>query len=291
MREDFVAFILTHGRPDRVFTYETLRRGGYTGRIVLVVDDEDRTVEEYQRRFPGEVVVFSKQAVAQRIDEGDNFNDRRAIIYARNACFGIAETLGARFFIELDDDYNSGFYIRFNSALAYGNTPRLARSLDAVFEAMLVFFEATPIKTVALSQGGDHIGGNSDGDQVPRLKRKAMNSFICSVDRAFEFFGRINEDVNTYAARSRCGDLFFTVMQAQVNQLATQSNAGGMTDLYLDQGTYVKSFYSVMYAPSCVKVGTLGDPRSPHFRLHHSIDWDFCAPKILRQAHRKAAKP
>ncbi len=29
MRDDFCAFILTHGRPDKVLTYRTLRRAGY----------------------------------------------------------------------------------------------------------------------------------------------------------------------------------------------------------------------------------------------------------------------
>ena len=30
----FVAFILTHGRPDRVLTYEKLRKHGYTGKNI-----------------------------------------------------------------------------------------------------------------------------------------------------------------------------------------------------------------------------------------------------------------
>lgn len=54
--------------------------------------------------------------------------------------------------------------------------------------------------TLAIGQGGDYIGGEkatrfNDGIQP---MRKAMNSFICSVDRPFQFIGRINEDVNTY---------------------------------------------------------------------------------------------
>jgi hypothetical protein len=76
-------------------------------------------------------------------------------------------------------------------------------------------------------------------------------------------------------------------MQIQVNQTMTQANSGGMTELYLDVGTYVKSFYSVMYAPSCVKVGELGDPRSPHYRIHHSINWRVAVPKIMRETVRK----
>ena len=117
-----------------------------------------------------------------------------------------------------------------------------------------------------------------------------MNSFICSTDRPFQFFGRVNEDVNTYTTMGRRGDLFFTVMQAKLDQKQTQSNSGGMTELYLDSGTYVKSFYSVMYSPSCVKVGVMGDPSCDHARLHHVIDWARTAPLILREEHRKAPR-
>lgn len=37
MRDDFCAFILTHGRPDKVLTYRTLRRAGYRGPCLIQV--------------------------------------------------------------------------------------------------------------------------------------------------------------------------------------------------------------------------------------------------------------
>jgi hypothetical protein len=37
----FVALILTHGRPDNVHTIKTLRKCGYTGDIIIVLDNED----------------------------------------------------------------------------------------------------------------------------------------------------------------------------------------------------------------------------------------------------------
>ena len=114
-----------------------------------------------------------------------------------------------------------------------------------------------------------------------------MNSFICDVDKPFLFFGRVNEDVNTYVTEGRRGKLFFTVMQAQLVQLATQSNAGGMSSLYFDSGTYVKTFYTIIYSPSCVKVGVMGDHRSPSYRIHHKINWHNTAPKILREEWKK----
>ena len=57
-----------------------------------------------------------------------------------------------------------------------------------------------------------------------------------------------------------------------------------MTDVYLDSGTYVKSFYTVMMAPSCVEIRRLGPVNQ---RYHHSISWDHAVPKILNERYRK----
>jgi hypothetical protein len=284
MRNDFAAFILTHGRSDRVYTVSALRSHGYTGEIYFVVDDEDKTANQYIEKYGDKVLIFSKSEISKTFDEGDNFNDRRSIFYARNACFDLARKIGVRFFVELDDDYTK-FYYRFDGNGFYGNWK--LEPLDWLFSKLCDFLAATPFAAVALSQGGDHIGGGDTSKSI-KAKRKAMNSFVCDTEKPFEFVGRINEDVNTYTSQQRRGIAFLTFMQAQLNQKATQSNAGGMTDLYLDTGTYLKSFYSVMYGPSCVKVGTLRDPRSAGgARIHHAIDWDKCAPQIIHEAHRK----
>lgn len=288
MSPDFCALILTHNRADRIKTYKTLRTSGYTGKIFLVVDDEDPALDDYRRLYDwSEILVFSKNDYRDRFDVGDNFDNTKSVIYARNACHDLAKAAGYRYFVELDDDYTA-FYLRHNAKYEYGNTPRLRKTLDQVFEAILDYYKSVPqITTIALSQGGDHIGGNSGGGNHPRLMRKSMNSFFCDVERPFQFSGRLNDDVNTYVTLGSRGGLFFTVMQAQLVQVQTQMSSGGLTEVYLEAGTYVKSFYSVMYAPSFVKVKDLGDPRSPRYRLHHSINWHNAVPKILREEHRK----
>lgn len=293
MRDDFCAFILTHGRPYKVHTYLTLRKAGYTGKIYIVIDDEDKTESDYRKRYGSEVLQFCKADIAKTFDEGDNFDDRRAIIYARNACWDLAKQVGCKYFIQLDDDYTS-FFIRHNGAKEYVSA-RVKTTMDDVIESLLDYFVSIPALSIALSQGGDHIGGGGvdgrGGQAVPSLRRKCMNSFICSTDRPFQFFGRINEYVNTYTTLGRKGELFFTVIQAQLVQMQTQSNKGGMTDLYLDSGTYIKSFYSVMYCPSAVQVGQMGDPRNKEgYRLHHKINWHHVAPKILRESTRKPSR-
>lgn len=275
MRSDFVAFILTHGRPNRVKTYDLLRKCGYTGRIVLVIDNEDKSANEYFEKYGDDVVVFNKPFIANTFDTCDNQDNRKAIVYARNACFDLAKELGYKYFIELDDDYYYFGHKEANESSCY------IYDLDRMFEIFVEYLENSPITTIAFAQGGDHIGGY---DGKIKVKRKAMNSFVCSVDKPFKFIGRINEDVNTYVHLGGLGYIFLTVMNVKLDQLDTQTNAGGMTDLYVDSGTYVKSFYSVMTSPSCVKVKAMG---VNSLRLHHSISWENAVPCILREEYKK----
>lgn len=280
--DDFAVFILTHGRPDNVKTIPTLKKHGYTGKIVIVIDDEDESVDQYIKRYGDQVEVFDKEKVSKSFDEADNFQDRRAIVYARNACFKIAQKLGIQYFVQLDDDYES-FDYRFCDNLQYNEKKIL--NLNEVFSSVLEFFKNTKTKTIALSQNGDFMGGKSSELATGlHLKRKAMNSFFCKADQPINFVGRINEDVNTYASDGSLGKLFFTMSQVSLKQTQTQKSKGGMTDLYLSRGTYIKSFYTVMFNPSSVTIREMGYSNR---RLHHQINWNKTVPKIISQAHKK----
>lgn len=280
--DNFMVFILTHGRPDRVYTLKTLRKRGYTGPVKLIVDNEDKTIEKYKEKYGDDVIVFDKKKMADQVDEGDNFDDRRVILHARNVCFQIARDLGVRYFLELDDDYMQ-FAYKFDSEGNYKE--RSIKNLDAIFEAMLNFYKRIPALSIAMAQNGDFIGGKKGAFARDRkLRRKCMNTFFCDVERPFQFCGRINEDVNVYTSLAMRGNLFFTVPSVAINQRQTQSNKSGMTDVYLDGGTYIKSFYSVMYAPSAVKVSLMGDK---NMRLHHQVSWRNTTPMILSEDYKK----
>jgi hypothetical protein len=280
-RNNFAVFILTHGRPDRVITYDTLRKQGYTGEIYIIIDNEDTSVGEYKKAYGDNVIVFDKEDIERRFDTGDNFQDRRAIFFARNACFEIANKIGVTYFLQLDDDYTS-FVYRFSPSLIFQEVRVL--NLDRLFGYVLEYYKSIGAKTIAIGQGGDFLGGgNGKNAKNLSLGRKAMNTFFCSTERPFSFVGRVNEDVNTYTSLGNRGELILTIFNVMVHQLKTQSNAGGMTDLYLDSGTYIKSFYPVMYCPSFVKISEMGQV---HRRIHHHIDWDNAVPQIIEERHR-----
>jgi hypothetical protein len=278
---DFVIFILTHGRAENVYTIKTLRKHGYTGKVILICDNEDKSLGDYLRKYQ-DVEIFDKKEISKTFDEGDNFQDRRAIIYARNACFEIAKKLGYKYFIQMDDDYTQFEYRIYSNE---NQKPKYIFDLDSVFLLLLDFYKKTNFATISMAQGGDFIGGkNNTMAKKPTIYRKCMNSFICSTDRPFQFVGRINEDVNTYTSKASKGLLMGTIPMVSLKQQTTQKNKGGMSDLYLDNGTYVKSFYSVMYAPSSCKIKPMGDK---HKRLHHSIKWGSAVPKIISEDLKK----
>lgn len=281
---DFAVFILTHGRARNVKTYATLRKQGYTGPIYLIIDNEDDQADEYRRLYGDQVIQFDKAAEAARCDVGDNFPKRNTVLFARNACFQIARDLGVEYFLQLDDDY-TGLLHKFDSALVY--LEQRCRNLDALFSATVDYYASIPALTIAYAQTGDYFGG-SKCTTVNRLwlKRKVMNSFFCSVNRPFRFIGRMNDDVNTYVTLGNQGAVMFSMFNVAVSQTNTQGNTGGLTEMYLDYGTYVKSFYTVMYAPSCVKVHQMGPV---HSRIHHRINYDAAVPKIMNERYRKAS--
>lgn len=282
MKENFAVFILTHGRAGNVRTIQTLRDGGYTGDIYLILDDLDPTADEYIKHYGKErVIIFDKMAMDKKVDTADNTGDMRVVVHARNATWGIAEELGLEYFLVLDDDYDSFAYkaVRDDKFVSID-----VKNLDKLFSKMLGFLDVSGALTVAFAQGGDFIGGKDSSNYQKGIIRKAMNTFFCRTDRPFEFVGRINEDTNTYVNLGGRGHLFFTITKVSINQGTTQANAGGLSDIYLDQGTYVKSFYSILYNPASVKIGTMGNRFR---RLHHRVSWNNTVPKIISERYKK----
>jgi hypothetical protein len=276
---NFCAFILSHGRPDNVKTLKALEKHGYTGKVYIIIDNEDKTADEYYKNFPNQVIMFDKLAKSKTFDMMDNFGNRHSIVCARNACWDIAKDLGIDYFIQLDDDYTT-FCYRLDEKFNYiGYAP--IKNLDKIFEIFLNYYKSIDALTIAFAQGGDFMGGI--WQDVPKF-RKCMNSFFCSTEKPFNFIGTMNEDVNVYSLYGSRGKLFLTLFNISLQQATTQKSSGGMSTIYNQNGTFVKSFYTVMCNPSCTKISLL---QSKHPRLHHKIIWSNTVPKIIREEYKK----
>lgn len=175
----------------------------------------------------------------------------------------------------LDDDYDA-FDVRY---LEDGKLKqRKIKNLDGVFDAFYDFLDGTDALTICFSQNGDFLGGANGTFFYKGLARKAMNVWFMRTDRPFEYTGLTNEDTNAYVTLGGRGKLLFTLTNVTIKQKDTQSQKGGLTEIYKEDGTYIKSFYSVMCRPDCVKIAAMG---GNYYRYHHNVSWNKCAPMIL----------
>lgn len=281
MRDDFAVFILSHGRANNIKTLKTLNRGNYTGKTYIIIDDEDSQADEYFNHYGNMVIQFEKSKESETTDVCDNFPKRNTVLFARNAAFKIAKDLGLKYFLVLDDDYTAlNFRCNINGHL----NSQECKQFDRIFSAFIEYLNVTNAKTITFAQEGDFIGGVGSTGERQCFLRKAMNSFFICVDNPFKYVGRMNDDVNTYVTLGMRGGLFFTITALSIAQMETQANIGGLTEMYLEFGTYIKSFYTVMQAPSCTTIRMMG---YKHERLHHHIKWNNAVPKIIPESYRK----
>lgn len=283
--KDFCILIISHRRSNSVVTWQTLDKKKSKYPRYIVLDDTDDEIELYERKFgKDKVIVFNKEEIAKTTDHGDNFWNLKTTTHARNACYNIAKELGYTYFLVLDDDYTA-FNYRIDENFKYPKIAKPVSNIDKIIDLFLDYYKTIPAKSICMAQGGDYIGGNNGfGIGRTNYSRKAMNSWFCSVDRPIKFVSRLNEDVNTYLTLGTIGDIFLTIPFVSLTQKATQKTKGGMSEEYIESGTYVKSFYTVMYCPSFCKVDLMGTKNK---RLHHKINWNHASPRIISNEYKK----
>lgn len=276
---DLAIFILTYGRPDEIITLKTLKRAGINKNVFLVISDDDKELAKYQEQYGDMVKVFHREDINE--DMMDNKPQKSGIISARNVCFELSKKLGYKYFLELDDDYISFEFRMVKDSKLKGYK---IKNLSPLLKASIDFMESSKIDCFAWAQGGDLIGGAQSNVVKKGWKRKAMNFIFFKSTSEIRFSGRINEDVNMYVHNGKQGKLILTNSLVSLNQKQTQTNKKGMTDLYNENGTYLKSMYSVIKEPAIVSLGGMGNV---HLRIHHNVNWNACTPKVLNARYKK----
>ena len=282
--ERFAVFILSHGRAGNIKTLRPLLDvGNYSGNWYIVLDNEDESADKYKSCYgENRIIIFDRPSIIKKTDPGTNDKNSMGVVFARNACWDIAESLGLEYFLMLEDDYLS-FEYRYplNGKLMVADI----KNLDRLFDTFLDFLETSKAATVAMAQGGDFIGGLDSGTYRQGIKRKAMNTFFCMTSRRIWFMGKNNDDCTTYVTLGNRGVLFMTYTKVAIRQEETQKQKGGMSEFFKAGGAgFIKPFTTVIYAPQAVKVSAMG---VTHKRFHHFIEWGKCVPKIINEKWRK----
>lgn len=282
-KNDFVVIILCHCRPHDTTTVDTLRKFGYTGDIILLLDDEDPTLYEYYVEFPDLTIeVFSKDELLLRTDVMNSNVNKSCGVYARNMCFEVAEKYGYKYLCEMDDDYIGLIHRFIGGDKLYRIAPI---NMDDVFSAYIEFLESSKdIEAVAFAEPGDFVGGIGSNLNARGFLRKCMGSWIFRTSATTRFLGLCNDDVNAYSVNGMRGKLFYTFPFFMIDTPATQSVDGGMTEVYKGMGTYTKTFYTIVCCPSFVSADMFGDK---HYRIHHRFKWNNAVPKLISSRYKK----
>lgn len=108
---NFGVFILCHNNVN-VLTVEALRNSGYNSDIKIVIDDKDEYINEYIEKYGNKnVLIFSKEKIAERTDLMDNFKNFNCSTLARNFIIEYAIKNNYDYFIMFDDDISEFKFI------------------------------------------------------------------------------------------------------------------------------------------------------------------------------------
>ena len=278
MRDDFAVMICSHGRAETLTTYDALKKCGYSGKIIIVIDDEDEQQNAYNERFD-HVEVFCKEDYFREAD-GVIEGKQKAILYARNACYDIAEKNGLSYFAELDDDI-TGFDFRYiENGKARSSK---AVCLDEIFETLLSLFNHERVKVIGIMNQGAYIGGVNAKAFKEGVKRSVSNLFLLDTKRRVNFIASMNEDTCSALVYGQRGDLFLAlngVMQSS-EPIGGNTTGNGMCDFYRKLTPFARTFIAVVVRPDCV----LAEPAKDTFRIR--ISWKNAVPYIINARWKK----
>lgn len=281
MRKDFACIVISHGRPE-CSTVKVLRECGYTGKIYIVVDDEDKTLPDYIERYGADVHVFHKE---ESFDTGDLGGNKGIATFARNECRKVAVKNNASYYFMLDDDLKSLSY-RYNDN---GHLRGIkTRELDRLFNEICTYFDETPVQCIGFGNAVDYIGG------VPTFEsgnasRVVMNGYFLRTENIFFWNGRYSEDFITEVMCGRKGQAWFRFTHV-MNQFdvwlpkKNQEYTGGCIASYKSEGSFKLRFYATMFYTDCIKI------RQTENGFDSSIDTTRAFPKILSGRYKKGRK-
>lgn len=252
MRNDFAIFILTHGRPNKQDTISALDKAGYTGKVYLVVDDLDTSIEEYKKLY-NNVIVFDKMKYVALAETGISEPHIKFALFARNAIEDIAVNLKLSYFAMLDDDLT-----KFRYRYIYENKLRSkdVTNMDDVLNSYINFMEIGNISTTSLASQSRFLGGISSIPKPNSSKLRAcFNFFIRSVKHRVVWKSNICHDRVTSVLNGRDGQVWLQLPFVQFDMRELYGiNEGGNSDVYRKVTDFYRLFFNVLFLPDCDRV-------------------------------------
>lgn len=271
-------YIISKGRP-QCTTAKTLTKMGYPGEWFIVCGNNDETLDEYKAAWGEHVLVFDWYDEVTRTDTLDNFGFEKmasGAVPVRNATARISRERGELRHWQFDDDYTA--FKRVNAEL----TKNISFSDGEEFQSWLLRFAE-----FGYSAGLKNIGFPPASEAYPNhgktFGKRVFNAHnMPSTEDSFEpWVARMNDDTINAINVYRHGGYEMSLRCMNMTMPPTQSENGGLTDIYKMEGTVRKSAYPVLLAPVAAKlVVRFG-------RYHHKVDWSKLVPKVVNERYAR----
>ena len=256
MMEDFAVFICTHGRPDRQLTWNMLKSAGYTGKLYLVLDDTDTTIQRYIDNYGSDnVIVFDKNHYINSCDTGDNVGHYACILYAKNAVEDIARSFGLSAFLVVDDDI-TGLRYRYNDDGVIRSV-RIKQDLDSVLDSYVEYMLSTNIACLGFAGCSVFFSGSSafEGDRIQRYRypyQICLRNTLYSVNWT-SWYG---EDTITLLLHGIRGQFWFfpPFIQYDTIMVGDTTKDGGMNEVYVNNSSFLLNFIKFRSCPTQLRM-------------------------------------
>lgn len=274
-------FILTHGRPYNQRTLGVLQDLGYTGKIYLVLDDQDETIQKYIDEYGADnIIIFDKNHYVSKTDTGLHRPVFKFAVYARNAIEDIARDCGLDYFLMLDDDItNIRFRYNDNGSL---KTAYINGCFDSIMYSYIDYMDKADISCMSLGFGNMYMSGCSALETESSRQRICVEAFVRSVKHKIDWRLNMVEDLITSIDASMRGDVWFQFLPLQVEiQMSEGAVSGGNSDAYNSFGKYKMTFFPTIIYPSSNR---------PRYVKNHWVTTtspDNAVPKIISSSYRK----
>lgn len=283
MRDDFAVFIITHGRPDKQFTYSALRNCGYTGKIYFVIDDTDTTIQQYIDNFGVDnIFIFDKNYYinSDRFDNGTNEGIYACATYARRAVEDIAKSLNLGYFVVADDDLVK-FSIRFP---INGVLKRIKIfEFDTIFDIYIEYLASTKIECLGFSN--PMMFYDPDMKFVyGRLSNLPYAWYIRKGNSVADWPCWFGEDEIVGLKKNVTGNIWIVIPYVMRDTIPF--GQGAMVDIYDNKQSLKKAFAEFRYLPSdfYIQVCLKGTRRGQYVLRTARRD---LFPKIISSKYKK----
>jgi hypothetical protein len=268
--------IISHSRPS-CETYGALRAHGYSGKIFILVDDEDQTVESYKAKYKDCVHVYHKQDY-RLVDTCDNSSSLSAAVVARHACHDLAVSLGLDAYVMSDDDITDFVYRQYDEN--HSLKTYQIHNFDEVFSECYDFLFSIKNTMFSFFPAAMVFPGRFD-----KFERWCTQFMFRKVSDGIHLKQRFHDDMYEMMTCDRIGYFVFCIHNLIFKSdqcTTTQSVTGGMADAYKSYSPYARRFLNVITNPSMFSIECDAGKGGIIFKKHTP---DYV--QILREEHKK----